>query len=242
MKGPREVSPQDPLDALVHRTLLVGLIEHGRIESHAALAESLEVSEGAVRNSLTRLESNHGAVMHPGTLDPWLVHPFSTTPTLFHVRNAQRGWWAPCIWCALGIAVLVSGPVHIRTVLGGETEPCEMTYADGRVGPSGLVAHFPIPVARAWDNVHRHCACTLVFREHDGSAEPDEVSAWCERYGIARGEVVPLARVAELARVWYGNHLSPEWRKPTASEAQAIFESVGLTAPHWRVPQGDERF
>lgn len=42
MKGPREVSPQDPLDALVHRTLLVGLIEHGRIESHAALAESLQ--------------------------------------------------------------------------------------------------------------------------------------------------------------------------------------------------------
>lgn len=225
-----------PLDSTVHQLLLKTLIERGRAATTVELCGRLGASAEVVRSSLLRLEANHGVVMHPGTLDPWLVHPFSTTPTLFHVRNATRGWWAPCVWCALGVAVLVPGPVRIATRLGGETEACEITYNQGRVAPGGLVAHFPIPIARAWDNVHRHCACTLVFSGRDS------VETWCASHGIARGEVVPLAQVSELARVWYGDHLAPDWRKPTAIEAQATFASVGLTSEHWRVGGGDQRF
>lgn len=225
-----------PLDSAVHRALLTAIIETGRAPSEAELGRALDASEDEVRGALRRLEANHGAVLHPGTTEPWLVHPFSTTPTLFHVQNAKCGWWAPCVWCALGVAVLVDGPVRISTLLGGETEPCEITFARGRVAPGGLVAHFPIPVAQAWDDVYRHCACALVF------GGVDTVDPWCDRHGIQRGEIVPLAQVAELARVWYGNHLDPRWRKPTASEARATFASVGLTSDHWRVPGGDGRF
>jgi len=225
-----------PLDGLVHRELLLGMLEHGRAPAQDELAGRLGTSSAEIRESLLRLEANHGVVLHPGTIAPWVIHPFSTTPTSFFVEGPRRGWWAPCVWCALGIAVLAPAPVRITTRSGGESASCTIAYDEGRVSPAGLVAHFPIPVARAWDNVHRHCACTLVFEDRVA------IDAWCARHGIARGEVLALEKVAELARVWYGEHLAPEWRKPTASEARRRFESVGLTSPHWHVPDGDERF
>jgi hypothetical protein len=225
-----------PIDSLLHRALLVSTIDRGHPASAGELAAGLGVSPDEVGASLRRLESNHGVVLHPGTLEPWVIHPFSMTPTLFWVENARRGWWGPCIWCAMGIATLVQGPVTIRTLLGGERDPVAITLNHGRVGPAGLVAHFPIAVARAWDNVHRHCASTLVF------ADRHEITPWCERHGVAMGEVVPLERVAALAEVWYGGHLSPQWTKATAQEAAAKFASVGLTGEHWRLPKHAGRF
>ena len=113
-----------PLDSAVHRALLLTMIERGYAASIGELAESLGYSDALIRESLTRLESNHGVVTHPGTLDPWVIHPFSTTPTLFCVTNSERGWWAPCIWCALGIGVRlanVSKPSSSTTVLQIQT-------------------------------------------------------------------------------------------------------------------------
>jgi hypothetical protein len=224
------------LDSTVHRLLLTAVIEHGHPVSVDELAESSASSAALVRESLARLVANHGLVTHPGTLEPWLVHPFSLTPTHFYVAGPARGWWAPCTWCALGVAALVPGPCRIVTTYGGEGEPCEVRYDAGIVTPRELVVHFPIPVANAWDNVHRFCANTLLF------TDAASVDRWCERHGTARGEVVPIEQVAELARVWYGGRLAPGWCKPTASEARAMFEGVGLTSAHWHVPQGDERF
>ena len=211
------------------------MIDRGRPALLWEMAGELETSIPALLQSLRRLEANHGYVPPPGTVDPWVIHPFSTTPTLFYVFGSDRGWWAPCIWCAFGVAVLVGGEVRISTTLGGETEPCVIAF-DGSVSPSGLVAHFPIKVADAWDNVHRHCASTLVFESER------EIDEWCDRHGIQKGEIVPLQTVADLAKAWYGRHLDPEWVKPTAAEAQAVFATVGLTSEHWHLPGGDERF
>jgi hypothetical protein len=224
------------LDGAVHRALLVSFIERGRPDSVDELARALRSDVRRVADALTRLEASHGVVLHPGTVEPWLVHPFSSTPTLFFVESPDRGWWAPCIWCALGIAVLVRNPVGITTILGGETEACRIRYDGGAVEPPGLVAHFPVPVAQAWDNVHRHCALTLVF------ANGASIGPWCERHGVPAGEILALEQVARLARIWYGDHLAPDWRKPTASEARARLERAGLTSSHWHVPPGDERF
>ncbi len=247
-------SSHQPLDSAVHRVLLLDMIERGHVPELDELAVTVAASEADVRESLARLDTNHGVVLHPGTFEPWVIHPFSTTPTLFYVarrtphdpsRGVGDGWWAPCIWCALGIAALVREPVRIHTKLGGRETPCAIDV-DGDVGSvtaSGPrqelvvpLAHFPIPIARAWDNVHRFCACMLVF------ASASDVDEWSRRHGIERGEILTLDEVAALARAWYGNHLSPDWRKPTADEAQAIFRRVGLTSAHWHVRGGGSRF
>lgn len=224
------------VDSLIHRELLLSLIAAGACPSVGQLAAQLFLTEAEVEAALHRLEANHAVVLHPGTPEPWVVHPFSTTPTLFWVCNDRRGWWAPCIWCGLGVACLVDGPVRIQSCFGGEAEPFSLTDREGRIDPAGLVVHFPIPVARAWDNVHRHCACTLVFRS------AADVPPWCARHGIRQGEIVPVEQVARLARIWYADHLSPTWTKPTIDQAAACFAEVGLTSPHWRMPRGAERF
>jgi hypothetical protein len=38
-----------------------------------------------------------------------------------------------------------------------------------------------------------------------------------------------------LARRWYSGRLEPGWRGRSAEEAQAILDSVGLTAEFWRL-------
>jgi hypothetical protein len=38
-----------------------------------------------------------------------------------------------------------------------------------------------------------------------------------------------------LARVWYGDRLSKQWRRKTAQEAEAIFEELGLTTAFWKL-------
>lgn len=38
-----------------------------------------------------------------------------------------------------------------------------------------------------------------------------------------------------LAQAWYADRLRVDWRRRTPAEAQALFESLGLTAPFWRL-------
>lgn len=58
----------------------------------------------------------------PITRRPWVIHPFSLSPTATWVQADQRGWWAPCIWCALGVAALVGQDVVVHCRIGAETE------------------------------------------------------------------------------------------------------------------------
>lgn len=230
--------PEDQaLDGRVHAGVLAHIVERGHPPDVGTLAARLDTAEEAVRASLRRLDAGHGLVLHPGDEERvWVAHPFATTPTTFWVTDGRGGWWGNCAWCSLGVAALLDGPVTIATRLGGEDEPIEIRVRDGRVEPSDLFVHFSLPVARAWDNVHFYCATVLAFR-----SEAD-VDRWCARHGIPRGEAVPIQTVWELARAWYGGHLSEKWQKWTSSEAAAIFASVGLTGPFWEIPGGAERF
>ena len=103
-----------PLDGLVHCHLVEGMIDSHRCPSPDALAKALNVSQSDVIASLQRLESNHGLVLHPHKCSVWMIHPFAVSPTNTWIQKNQAGWWAPCMWCALGVAVLVGGKVVIH--------------------------------------------------------------------------------------------------------------------------------
>jgi len=45
-----------------------------------------------------------------------------------------------------------------------------------------------------------------------------------------------LDQAWELSRGWYGNRLSADFRRPTPSEARAIFAAVGLHGEFWALP------
>ncbi len=80
------------------------------------------------------------------------------------------------------------------------------------------------------------CSTMLLF---DSEAQIDD---WCERHRIRKGNVQPLSRVVEFAKVWYGRHADPAWRKWSSEEAKAIFERFGFIGPIWDIPTNAARF
>jgi hypothetical protein len=175
------------------------------------------------------LAAIHGVVLHPHVCEPWVIHPFSLTPTINWTRSEKGSWWAPCVWCALGVTALVGGQTRIHTRYGAEAEPLVIEVADGLPAREDVWVHFAIPPVRAWDNVHQHCALVLPFHSEA------EIGDWCYRYGVPMGQAVPLRQVARLAGEWYGTHASPQWRKWSVAEAQKIFTRAGLDAEFWQL-------
>jgi hypothetical protein len=212
----------------VHHQLVRTLIDTGSCPGRSELAQRLHIPVAQVEQLLSELSEIHGIVLHPHVCEPWLVHPFSTTPTAHWVEGPGASWWAPCIWCALGVATLVRGETRIHTRVAAEAEPVIIPVVDGQ--PTGLEdvwVHFAIPLARAWQNVHQHCSMVLPFRSQQ------DILAWCDRHRLPHGEDVPLHQVARLAQVWYGTHADANWHKWTITEAQEIFERLGLVSPFW---------
>ena len=230
-----EMADQEALSRL-HYELIQGLIQRSSCPTNSALGERLGISEIAVQSLLRDLAAIHGVVLYPHACEPWVVHPFSLTPTINWIAGETGSWWAPCIWCALGVTVLVGGNTRIHTRFGAESEPLVIDVRNGRPVSQDIWVHFAIPPARAWDNVHQHCSLVLPFHS------PTEVRDWCKRYGVTIGEAIPLQNVARLAKTWYGSHADPQWRKWSVAEAQEIFSSVGLTSEFWRLQARDEHF
>jgi hypothetical protein len=224
------------LDSSVHHAVLNGIVERGHAPTVDDLAALLRIEPRAVSASLQRLHATHGVVLHPGTCEVWVAHPFSLSPTNVWVSSASgSGWWAPCLWCAFGVAELTGGDATIHARIGGQSESVQVRVQDG-AGIDEIVVHFSIPVAQAWNNVVHWCATVQPFRSGK------EVDAWCRRHGLPRGELLPASTVWDLAKAWYGRHLERDWQKVTTAEAREIFRSVGLRGSFWELPSGDTRF
>jgi Alkylmercury lyase len=220
--------PQESsLESAIHYHLVRGLIDDGFAPDLVRLQELVGRGPAAVIQALERLEASHSLVCHPGHKAPWVIHPFSLSPTATWVQAGQRGWWSPCIWCALGVAALVDDDVIIHSRVGGETEDLDLHVCGGIVREDSILTHFAVPVSSAWDNVHHFCATVLPFR-----SEAD-VDVWCRRHAIPKGAVVPIGQVAEVARIWYGQHAERHWKKWSITQAREIFGRVGLTGPFW---------
>jgi hypothetical protein len=212
---------------LLHGEIIRSLLATGKCPTNDELAERLGVDH--IQALLQGLAEMHGIVLHPHEPRPWVIHPFSLTPTLNYVVKDDKGWWAPCIWCALGIAALAGGDVKICTREGGEEDSLVLAVKDGVPQDSRWLVHFSIPPREAWNNVHEHCALVLPFSNESG------VDKWLQRHGGRKGQVVPINQVAHLARRWYGTHASPDWHKWSIEEAQQIFTECGLTGDFWNL-------
>lgn len=61
----------------------------------------------------------------------------------------------------------------------------------------------------------------------------DHVRNWYEKRGATAGAILTLDQQWELARLWYSDRMSPDWRRRTPSEAESVFASLGLTGDFW---------
>ena len=220
----------------VHHAFMRPMLQDGRMPTRAAVSAALGITVQALDETLNMLAATHGVVLDPHSHEPCVMHPFSATPTATWAEHGERGWWAPCPWCAFGIAGLVGRNATIHARLGGEREPIAIHVVDGHVAEDDLWVHFAVPPRDAWNNVHRFCATLLVFRDKA------DIAPWCAQHGTPEGEAVPIAQVWDLGRDWYARHADPDWRKWTGAEAAAIFDGNGLGGAFWRFPRSDQPF
>jgi hypothetical protein len=220
----------------LHYHIVRNFVECGCAPAIADLAHALAESPREVRVALEALEELHGVVLQPTTREIWVAHPFSAAPTNFWIESGAQGWWANCAWCALGAVTLIGGTGTITTTIGAESKQVVLHIENGGLEESGLYVHFPIPMARAWDNVIYTCSTMLLFESDE------QVTDWCTRHRLARGDLQPVSRVLEFAKDWYGRHLDRDWTKWSAAEAAALFERHGLTGITWQITTEAARF
>ena len=55
------------------------------------------------------------------------------------------------------------------------------------------------------------------------------------RVYVEPGELIPVAQLYDLARVWYGDRLDPGWTPRDRAANQAVLDHVGLTGRFWRL-------
>ncbi len=60
-----------------------------------------------------------------------------------------------------------------------------------------------------------------------------DIDLWCERRRLARGAVMDLELIWQLAQVWYAGRAGAEWRGRSTEQSQAIVSSVGLEGEFW---------
>lgn len=205
------------------------IFDHGFAPKVHELAELTNTSNNEVIDALNELEKNRSLVLHPGTSAIWIAHPFALFPTHFWVESGRRKWWGNCTWCAFGIAALCEDETTIYTRLEGKTQSLELHIEDGKLKEENYVVHFSQPALHMWDNVVHFCACTLVYEDEQA------VETWCQNHRMAKGKVVPIQQVWELAKVWYGYYLDPNWQPKTIEKAEAIFAKVGLNGDFWKM-------
>ncbi len=67
----------------------------------------------------------------------------------------------------------------------------------------------------------------LLFRSEE------HLDKWLADNGRSRGATMTVEQQWELARTWYADRLSPDWRRRTPEEAEAVFAEIGLSGPFW---------
>lgn len=158
-----------------------------------------------------------------------VAHPMSAFPTPFWVTTPRGAWWGNCIWDSLAIPAMLKTDATIETRTGAQGRQVTLKIENGKLSPATGFAHLPLPLREWWHDIDFTCAHILFF---DDEAELD---AWLRRTGLARGSIVPIQTMWELAQAWYGNRMDPHWQPRAAAESKAILDKLGLQGDFWRL-------
>jgi hypothetical protein len=212
------------------RGLLTRMIaERGHAPSNAELAEAAGADVSTIETSLRRLHDSHSLLLHPHVCKPWVVHPFALSAGGCWVETPQRGYWANCLYCGLGIAAVLDSDAVLTARLGGEGVTRQWRVEGGHLRDNDGVFHLSIPVAFWWDNVIAACASFQPF------ADEAEIDPWCTRHRMERGAVLTMDALWRFASDWYGAYLRGPWRKRSADEVRALFAAHGFTGKFWAI-------
>lgn len=101
-------SPTPISNSVLHHRILKHFVECGYAPSVGELSTLLGQTRDAVVAGLRTLQDYHGVVLHPGSSEVWVIHPFSSAPTNY----LDEGWtkWSAAEAKALFERFNLSGP------------------------------------------------------------------------------------------------------------------------------------
>ncbi|KAA8651305.1 uncharacterized protein ATNIH1004_000186 [Aspergillus tanneri] len=167
-----------------------------------------------------------------------MAHPFSHLPTPFVVSQGSRKWWANCMWCAMGLAAMLSPLETTITVRSGSigTE-LQFTIRDDQVACTGdgdkidvknCHAHFSIPPVKWWKDVRFACGTIQIFPSKQEALE------WPKKYGFYTGEIMTLENLWLLSKAWYHDKHTYEYERKTPAEVETLFNQLGMSSEFWK--------
>ena len=137
----------------VRLTLYRFFLENGRPPVAAEIGAALDARPVQVEEALKRLHDAHVLVLAPGTPYVWMANPLSALPTPYRVAAGGRGFWANCVWDALGAVAMLGGTGTVTAKCGDCGDDLQLEVRDGEVASSDYLVHFAVPAAHWWDDI-----------------------------------------------------------------------------------------
>ncbi|MFD3941303.1 organomercurial lyase [Streptomyces sp. NPDC058579] len=211
-----------------------GFARTGGAPGVGELAGLTRLTGDQVRRELRGLHESRDLVLDPEDADRVVMaHPFASVPLGFSVMGAHTLWWGGCAWDSFALPHLLQDEPDV--LVATRCPACDTPHAwvVGREAPpaGGQVAHFLVPMARAWDDVVHTCAHQRLF------CSGECVERWLRLSGEERGYVMGLGTLWRLARDWYSGRLQPGYTRRDPSSATAYFAEVGLHGAFWGLPE-----
>jgi len=216
------------LDEAVRLAVYQGFANDAHPPTIDGLATTLDTDASSIRESLARLHvARHVVLDADGRIV--MAHPFASIPLGFSVMGRRTLWWGGCAWDSFAIPQLVpSDPeVLVATQCPGCGRPLAWVVDRESPPPGNEVAHFLVPMARAWDDVVHTCSNQRLF------CTLECVERWAAHAGVQPGYVMDLATLWRLASHWYDGRLEPGYQRREPSLARDYFSKVGLKGPFW---------
>ena len=144
----------EDMDAAVRRHVYGRLAQGASAPSASDTAAALGAGVDEVESAYRRLHDQRALVLHPGTSEIWMAHPFSAVPTDVRVEAADgRRWWANCAWDGLGIPAATGADARVATRCADCGATIELDVRGGAVAPAEAVTLFVVPAARWWADI-----------------------------------------------------------------------------------------
>lgn len=212
----------------VRRAVFDSFAALGRAPRRSELAAMVSASEADVSAALGWLVTNRHLVLD-GSDEVVMAHPFSSVNLGFSVMGSKTLWWGGCAWDSFAVPHLV--PDEPRVLVATSCPTCDAPLAwhvsrdEPVAGPA--VAHFLVPMHGCWNDVVFTCSNQRVF------CSPDCVDTRLERTNQARGYVMDLPTLWQLASDWYSGRLESPYQRRDPQRAAEYSRTVGLHGPFW---------
>ncbi|NOT00648.1 MAG: hypothetical protein HOP29_08475 [Phycisphaerales bacterium] len=157
-------APSMDFDTTVKTAVYRVAAESARMPGAGEVAREIGAPVDEVIAAFERLHEKRLLVPEPGVpARVRMAPPFSGVETPFLVRVNGKGYYANCVWDALGVAAALHADAVVEASDGHTGEPMGMEFRDGAVVPVAVrdgaplpmeaVAHFAVPAARWWADI-----------------------------------------------------------------------------------------